>query len=187
MNGYRVAAILLFTAAVMIGIRAMRVQEQAPKPNIVRVAKAATEHRNDQLPARRPDLPAAHVGRVVPIPEQFVVAFRLDPSLTRGMYLGDRWVSPPRYQAAQPGRRYTLQAKMQRVDPRSERSDVTSEFRSLDPELIQVTPGDKPNEWSLVVNGPGAGRVVASAGPKTRVLNVHAWEVQNGMQVEITQ
>jgi hypothetical protein len=36
------------------------------------------------------------------------VVFKLDPRLTAGLYMGDRWVSPPTYSTVHPGKQATL-------------------------------------------------------------------------------
>ena len=43
----------------------------------------------------------APVAAPLPPAPKLVVAFRLDPELTRGMFMGDRWVTPPTYFFAQ--------------------------------------------------------------------------------------
>ncbi len=186
MNGYRVSAVLLMIAAAMLAYRALRVDAEAPPAPPPKVAQAAVSARHAPI-APTPRAQGQHIARLVPRKEEFVVAFRLDSTLTRGMYLGDRWVSPERYHFAQPGDIYVVQAKMQRVDPRSERNDIVSTFDALDKTMIDVAPGGKPNEWTLVVMKPGTSRVIAKSGEHTRVLDVRAREVNGGMQVEINQ
>ena len=50
----------------------------------------------------------AGAGDVEPKP---LISFRLDPGLTRGMYMGERWVSPPKFSAAGKGQELTIAAR----------------------------------------------------------------------------
>lgn len=183
MTPTRMLTILLLAIAVFLGYRALQVHEEKARPKIVHaapVAKPLTPEQSERLRTQ-------HVGRKVPRKEKVVVAFRLDRTLTHGIYLGDRWVSPARYNFAQPNDYYVVQSKMMHVDERGERKDMTAQFKASDPEMIDLMAGEKPGEWTLIVMKPGESKVTASSGAQSKVLNVRAWEVGKGMQVEITQ
>ncbi|HJW45686.1 MAG TPA: hypothetical protein VJ484_04280 [Lysobacter sp.] len=178
MNAYRVSAVMLALAVAFLVASGMRQSRTRTTP-----AKA--------LPAASSASAAATPTRItkadiVPRTEQFVVAFRLDPALTQGLYLGDRWVSPERYHFAQAGTRYVVQSKMQRIDTRGERKDLYGNWQASDLGMIDVIPADR-GEVTLVINRPGVSTVTASAAGKSKVLRVRAVQVENGMQVEIVQ
>ena len=122
---------------------------------------------------------------LAPAPK-LVVAFRLDPELTRGMFMGDRWVTPPTYFFAQEGSRFVVQAKPQQVGSRGEHIDLSGDWSVGDPAMVAVTPG-AAGEVTLVIGQPGQTRVTVATGAGSKVLDVNARRVDNGMQVRITQ
>ena len=130
-------------------------------------------------------MPAPLAAPVAPTPK-LVVAFRLDPELTRGMFMGDRWVTPPTYFFAQEGSRFVVQAKPQQVGSRGEHIDLSGDWSVGDPAMVAVTPG-AAGEVTLVIGQPGQTRVTVATGAGSKVLDVNARRVDNGMQVRITQ
>lgn len=127
----------------------------------------------------------APVAAPVPAPK-LVVAFRLDPELTRGMFMGDRWVTPPTYFFAQEGSRFVVQAKPQQIGSRGEHIDLSGDWSVGDPAMVAVTPGAR-GEVTLVIGKPGQTRVTVATGAGSKVLDVNARRVDDGMQVRITQ
>ena len=136
------------------------------------------------------DRPAPHVssisGRPIPRQPQLAVAFRLEQELTRGMYLGDRWVSPPTYFFAQPGTRFVVQAKPQQIDKRGERIDVSGEWSTNNPAMVSVAHR-KDGEVTIVVEQPGDATVKVTTGNGSKLLKVHATQLADAMQVAIDQ
>src|SRR3990172_9543958 len=63
------------------------------------------------------------------------VIFKLDPSLTRGMYMGDRWVSPPTYTSSQSGKTATIEAKVSGFN-----KGIKPTWTPSDPKMVKVTP-----------------------------------------------
>jgi hypothetical protein len=122
---------------------------------------------------------------IIPKP-RLAVAFRLDRELTQGLYLGERWVSPPSFSFAQPGTQYVVQAKMQSIDSRGERIDLSGDWATDDPEMIAITRRDD-GEVTIVVRRPGESNLTVSAGGESKVLHVRARQVGDAMQVAITQ
>ena len=122
---------------------------------------------------------------LAPTPK-LVVAFRLDPELTRAMFMGDRWVTPPTYFFAQQGPRFVVQAKPQQADRRGENFDVSGDWSVDDPSMVEVTPGPR-GEVTLVVRQPGHARVTVATSSGSKVLDVSAKQLDGAMQVRITQ
>lgn len=117
---------------------------------------------------------------------QMVVTFRLDPAVTRGLYLGDRWVSPPTFHFAQPGTQYVVQAKLQSVDASDNRIDLSGDWSTDDPEMIAIERHDH-GAVTIVVRRGGEGRLFVSAGGTRKLLNVRARQTEDAMDVVITQ
>ena len=149
-----------------------------------RHSAAATENRAAQAShaTSRPAVPR----QVISPKQRLAVAFRLDPALTRSLYLGDRWVSPPSFFFAQPGTQYVVQAKVQAIDSHGERTDLSGDWATGDPEMVAVTRHDH-GEVTIVVRRPGESNLTVSAGGESKVLHVRARQTDDAMTVEITQ
>lgn len=130
--------------------------------------------------------PSSVQGRPIERTPQLAVAFRLETELTRGMYLGDRWVSPPTYYFAQPGKRFVVQAKPQQIDKRGERLDLAGEWTTSDPDKVSVIQR-KHGEVTIVVEQPGDATVKVTTGNGSKLLKIHATQVADAMQVAIDQ
>jgi len=130
-------------------------------------------------------VPTPDVQQVVVRESRMAVAFRLDPEVTRGLYLGERWVSPPSFFFAQPGNRYIVRAKVQSIDSAGERIDLSGDWAASDPEMVAITRGH--GEVTIVVRKPGESDLFVSTGDGSKVLHVRAKHVDNRMEVAITQ
>lgn len=117
---------------------------------------------------------------------KLAVAFRLDPELTQGMYLGERWVSPETYFFAQPGTQYVVQAKAQDIGRDGEHVDVNGDWAASDPGMVAVTRKED-GKVTIVVRHPGESNLTVTSLGKSKVLHVRANQVADAMQVEITQ
>ncbi len=134
----------------------------------------------------KPVVNATGWSKPIPRKEKLAVAFRLDPELTHGMYLGDRWVTPPSYFFAQQGTQYVVQAKAQKIDSRGEHIDLTSDWAPTDPDMVAVTRR-KNGEVTIVVRRPGESSMTVSTGDGSKVLHIRATQVGDAMQVAIDQ
>jgi hypothetical protein len=114
------------------------------------------------------------------------VAFRLDPDLTRGLFLGERWVSPPSFFFAQPGPQYVAQGKAQYIDALGERADVAAEWATSVPDMIALTR-HASGDATIVVRQPGDGDFTVTTRYGTKRVQVHARLAGDGMQVDFRQ
>jgi hypothetical protein len=121
-----------------------------------------------------------------PRKETIVVAFRLDRDITAGHYLGERWVSPPTFAFAQPGRQYVTHAKLQSIADDGSRVDLSGDWSTDDPRMIAISR-DQPGQVTIVVREAGEGELVASAGGQRKVLQVRAIRHPDAMEVAIAQ
>lgn len=117
---------------------------------------------------------------------KIAVAFKLDPEVTRGMFLGDRWVSPPSFFFAQQGPEYVAQAKAQYVDATGGRTDVPANWATTVPDMISVIPHDS-GDATIVVHRPGEGDLTVATSNGSRRVHVKALQVGDGMQVDFRQ
>jgi hypothetical protein len=99
------------------------------------------------------------------------VAFKLDPALTRGAYLGDRWVSPPVFQAAaQTGSTFRVDARVERA-PAGPAEDAT--WTAGDGDAVAVAPA-QGRQVEIAVSRPGRSTLTVVAGGDATVLTVDA-------------
>jgi hypothetical protein len=164
-------ALLVVVFAIANGVRHQRLAQVPPAP--AKVVAPATP------PAQAPAQPAQPKQRMV-------VAFRIDPDLMRGSFLGDRWVSPPKFAFAQPGRQYTTHAKLQSVNDDGTRTDLSGDWSTNDPNMIAISH-DQAGQVTIVVREPGEGQLVAVAGGQRKVLQVRATRTDDAMEVAFVQ
>lgn len=157
---------------------------QTPDAPILPAASATSS-------AVQPSASAAKPARTLSTerPERLTVALRLDPSLTQGMFMGDRWVSPPEFYFAQPGSVFVVQAKAQHRDGRGERHDFTGNWNATNPRMVEIQRNAQPDARTvtLAIRQPGDSDVTVSAGGETVVLHVHAVQLADSIQVHIRQ
>jgi len=121
-----------------------------------------------------------------PATEKIIVAFKLDRDITAGHYLGERWVSPPTFQFAQPGKVYKTYAKLQKVGDDGTAIDLSGDWSTSDPEMIAISR-DEPGQVTIVVREPGEAQLVANAGGQRKVLQVRATRYPDAMEVAFVQ
>ena len=151
----------------------------------------------DAVPPSTPALPASDEASTVSLasarpavaaatrPPRLKVAFQLDPALTQGLYLGQRWVHPPTFDFVQPGVAFVVRAKAQRVDSASERQDVSGDWAASNPEMVAIDRG--PGDVTLTIREAGDSELVVQAAGERNVLHVHAEQRPDAMRVRITQ
>jgi hypothetical protein len=124
--------------------------------------------------------------RATPAAAEIAVSFRLDPRLTRSMYMGDRWVSPPTYSRVQEGDALVVEARAEPRDPRGRALDAHPTWETGDADLIQVDP-PQGREVRLTVLREGRTDLTLTAGKASRKLSVEALRRDGRLQVNITQ
>ena len=139
-------------------------------------------------PAGSKDDATRGMGTPAVPPTKLVVAFRMDPSITRGLYLGDRWVSPPNFAFSQEGKRYVVRARAQLVDGSTgKRVDLDSaEWSTDDPKLVGITPGDN-GEVEIAVDRPGTAQLRVKAGGEVKIVQVASKQLADSMDVAFRQ
>lgn len=109
------------------------------------------------------------------------VSFKLDPSLTRGMYMGDRWVSPPTYTTSQPGKTSTIEAKVESLDKR-----ISPTWTPSDPKMVKVAPQLGQTVTITVLRAGQSSLKVTSQGV-SKTLSIKAAYEGDEIEVEISQ
>lgn len=118
---------------------------------------------------------------------EMTVSFKLDPTLTRSLYMGDRWVSPARFSATSGTDTAVVQVRLQGVDARGvRRSAEAATWVADDPEIVAVSPVTGA-DVTLTILTEGETFVRVEAGRLSKVLTVKARQDRDVLRVEITQ
>jgi hypothetical protein len=145
-------------------------------------ARSETAARQNHLGPTAVSVPAASATDIK-------VSFKLDPRLTRSLYMGDRWVSPPTYSGLQEGE-FSVQARAQGHDAGGRPVAATLNWRSADPQIVSVAPG-QGNAVTITVHRAGESRVrvtLENASKEVIVskeLPITAWSQGAAIQAEI--
>jgi FKBP-type peptidyl-prolyl cis-trans isomerase len=112
------------------------------------------------------------------------VSFKLDPRLTQGQYMGERWVSPPTYTTTLD----TVEARVAGVDPKGSIGNISAKWIPSDPDMVTVSPG-QGKEVKITVKRAGVSTLKVVSQGVSKALSVKATVMNEGkaLQVEITQ
>lgn len=102
--------------------------------------KTRVEAYHQRKAARIPAPPQGPTALAGPL-DSITVAFKLDPRLTRSLYMGDRWVSPPTYTQLQDGASLIVAVMAHGRDAKGQAVAIRPEWIVADPEVATVTPG----------------------------------------------
>lgn len=115
------------------------------------------------------------------------VSFKLDPRLTRSLYMGDRWVSPPTYTRLQePGKALRVDARVEGIDARGRKMPVSPAWLVSDPDMVAIVPGEG-NAVSITVMRPGESRLEVAAAGISREFLIRAKPGKDALQVDISR
>ena len=172
---YAVALVLLAAAGFTLAQRL-----RAPTPQAPALSSASAQSAQGGAAAPRPSrVPSTER------PERLTVALRLDPTLTQGLFMGDRWVAPADFYFAQPGTVFVVQAKAQHRDGRGERHDFAGSWNATNPRMVAIQRDARA--VTLEIRQPGDSDITVSAAGQTLVLHVHAVQLADSIQVHIRQ
>ena len=152
-----------------------------------RARQAAALERQRSVRQDTPPKPAAPAATAPPAPLRGIdVAFMLDPRLTSGLYMGERWVSPPTYTRVQEGTSLTVAARAAGRDARGTPINISPTWIPADPEMVTVSPG-QGNAVQITVHRAGQSRLQVTSQEVSKYLSIKAVARNNGLQVEISQ
>jgi hypothetical protein len=133
--------------------------------------------------------PGAAAGVQAPAPGAVTaleVAFRLDPRLTRSLYMGDRWVSPATFQTPRQGKPAVVQASARGVVAYGRRVEVPARWVADDPGMVEISPQDG-GVVSLRITRAGTSTVRVEFREVKRTLTVEASEKDGALSVRVAQ
>lgn len=115
------------------------------------------------------------------------VSFKLDPRLTQGLYMGERWTSPPTHSVSQPAWPANVDASVRGTDATGRPVRIQPRWASSDPEIVAVTPPEGASAVTIAVLRPGEARLRVTAGGRSKELTIHAIQNEKDVLVEIAQ
>jgi FKBP-type peptidyl-prolyl cis-trans isomerase FklB len=146
---------------------------------VLALACAPAVRAGDEAGVKPPEAKASAATRIV-------VSFKLDPRLTRGLHMGERWVTRARYARNSPSATAAIEARGFGMDAIGDNFPIAPRWSSSDPAMLSVEPGEG-HEVVLTVSRVGASALeVAHAGITAR-LQVTASAAGEGLDVEIVQ
>lgn len=119
-------------------------------------------------------------------PADIKVSFRLDPRITQGLYMGERWVSPPTFTMVQEGRTCTIDAQTSGVVSKGKRKKIQPRWTPSDPGMVTVSPG-VGNRVKITVRSEGESTLQVALPTASKVLSVKAAYQDNAIRVDISQ
>lgn len=115
------------------------------------------------------------------------VTFKLDSRITGGVYMGDRWVSPPTYDTVQTGDTFILEAAAEVIGSDGRALPVVPEWTAEDPDLVTISP-NQGREVKITVKGAGESSLELTTEGVSKMLYIEASiPKENAIRVAISQ
>lgn len=112
-------------------------------------------------------------------------SFKLDPRLTRGLYMGDRWVSPPTYTRVGEGKQCLVEVRAYGLTTRQQPVEINAQWRTADADAVTVAPGPQ-HVATLTIKRPCQTIVSVTCNGLCRKLAIKAVPHADTLLVEIT-
>jgi hypothetical protein len=115
------------------------------------------------------------------------VSFQVDPRVTRGMYMGEQWVSPPKYVRVQEGKKpLTVPAQAMGLDAKGGQVKINPTWKSGDADLVKVSPAQGA-KVEITVLKEGQSDLTVTSGGVSKKLTVKAVGQDGSLRVDISQ
>jgi len=125
-------------------------------------------------------------GRAIDL-AAIVISFKLDPQLTRSLYMGDRWVSRTKYSTTvQTGGQVIFEARAVGKTKGGRPTVINPAWQIVDCNIVEVSPA-RGNAVTIVATKTGRCELVVSAGEISHVMTIDVVSKNEGMQVTVTQ
>jgi hypothetical protein len=140
----------------------------------------------DAADAVKPDSRDASPHAVDPVTD-IDVSFKLDPRLTRGLYMGDRWISPPRYMAVQDGNELTVEARAE-ARAHAHAVNIEPQWTASEPDMVTTSPS-QGRHVKITVRRVGQSTLTVATPGFSREFSIKATTTNDGrsLQVEISR
>ncbi len=115
------------------------------------------------------------------------ISFKLDPRLTKGVYMGERWVSPPEYiRVQEAGKELKVEARAYGVDKTGKHSLISPEWKPANTSVLRVSP-TQGQSVEIIVLREGQSKLKVIFGDDSRELDVKAVRYMGALRVDISQ
>lgn len=101
------------------------------------------------------------------------VSYKLDPRITGGVHVGERWVSPPMYDIISSRATYTIEARVEGVSATGERSTIPAVWLAANRGVARITP-THDNIVAIQIYAQGDTHLEVSAAGFTQTLELAA-------------
>lgn len=118
-------------------------------------------------------------------PDAINVTFKLDPRITRALYMGDRWVSAPFTQRGDE-KQVIVEASAEAVDANGKRLNKAVEWIPADPTIATVASG-QGNQVVITVLRPGKTSLRLAAGAISTELTLTAVRNKGALEAQLSQ
>jgi hypothetical protein len=120
------------------------------------------------------------------VPKGITVSFKLDPAITKGLYLGERWASPPTHTRVQEGKTCTVEARAGGIGAKGKPVKIRPRWIPSDPKMVTVTPVEG-SDVKITVQRDGQSKLMVVSPGVSKELSIKAAYQDNAIRVEISQ
>jgi len=113
------------------------------------------------------------------------ISFKMNPSISQGTYVGDRWLLPP-YYSVEEGKEITVEAIAQGFDAQGKLINISAAWEASDPAMITISP-NKGSKVELTILKAGKSELRVAFEGISKKLPIKAWYKGNAIHVEIDQ
>ena len=117
------------------------------------------------------------------------VYYKLAHSLTAGLQMGERWVSPKTYHSTlQSGPQTKIEAKAAGLDAQRQPVKIAPTWYADDADMISISPGED-GSVIIEIEGPGESSVRVTAGGVSNILTIKStyYDETDASKVEVIQ
>lgn len=132
-----------------------------------------------------PQAPASGSRAAAAAISDIKVQFKLDPRITKSLYMGERWVSPPAYSQVGENKKVIVEARGHGQDARGQPSAVSLTWTAANPDMVAVSPA-RGHQVAITVLHAGESSVEVNAQGVSRTLAIKAEYKGDFLHVEIT-
>jgi len=114
------------------------------------------------------------------------ISFLLDRRLTRGMYMGDHWISPLTYVRVGEEKTVIVPVRAFALDANQRETKIEPQWKSSDPSMLEVSPV-QGHQVELTILKAGQSDLTVTHGKISKKLVVKAVPLKGTLRVEISQ
>ncbi|MDD2904077.1 MAG: hypothetical protein PHU44_16755 [Syntrophales bacterium] len=118
--------------------------------------------------------------------KEIKVSFQVDPRVTRGMYMGEHWISPPTYLRIGESKTVIVPVQAFGLDAQKRETKIAPQWKSSNPSVVRVSP-IQGHKVEITVLKAGQSDLTATYGKLSKKLVIKSTPLAETMRVEIYQ